>query len=655
LPNNFNQVYGNLLWNCANQGSNAVVIEQTNAPTVHGTLRVANTGTGSLVFCNTTTAGNWATVNNLEVSGGNFYVAGLNAGFSSALRDYKMTVNSLNLLSGTLEVGRSNNQGAYNLTVTGNAVLSGGLMRVMNNSGTGERVSTFNVNGNLTISGATLDFSAIGSINAGRVFLKGDFTMSGGSVIFTQGLTAGSSGIYFDGTNTQNFIFSGGTISTLSGDAGRRFYFKNSSGPTAINETYSSLVAQVTVNGTEGSPSNAGSYSSWPTSGALINNLTINNLNGVTLSTAKTVNGNLNLTNGILTTTSSNLLYIANTSTNAINGGGSSAYVSGPLKWAVTNSGGTYMYQIGKNGKYAPAGIVSPSAGSTDFTAEYFNADPNTVNYTRTSKESTINNVSACEYWMIDKPAGSASANVVLSWDAAARSCGITQPNELLVLRWNGTQWSNHWNNTSLITGVTGSGTLTSNAIVSNFSPFTLGSTSNLNPLPVSLLNINASCINKNVKLNWQTASEINNDYFDVERSNDGNIYTSILRLNGNGTTNEPHQYFAYDEQPLAGVNYYRLKQVDFNGATTYYNPVIVNCNQTESISIYPNPNNGSFVVIGISEEEELQLTDALGRTLFNKKGEINYEVNNLQEGIYFVIIKSKFGLVQTQKIVVQR
>jgi hypothetical protein len=313
------------------------------------------------------------------------------------------------------------------------------------------------------------------------------------------------------------------------------------------------------------------------------------------------------------------------------------------------------MYQIGKNGKYAPAGIVSPSAGSTDFTAEYFNADPNTVNYTRTSKESTINNVSACEYWMIDKPAGSASANVVLSWDAAARSCGITQPNELLVLRWNGTQWSNHWNNTSLITGVTGSGTLTSNAIVSNFSPFTLGSTSNLNPLPVSLLNINASCINKNVKLNWQTASEINNDYFDVERSNDGNIYTSILRVNGNGTTNEPHQYFAYDEQPLAGVNYYRLKQVDFNGATTYYNPVIVNCNQTESISIYPNPNNGSFVVIGISEEEELQLTDALGRTLFNKKGEINYEVNNLQEGIYFVIIKSKFGLVQTQKIVVQR
>ncbi len=107
--------------------------------------------------------------------------------------------------------------------------------------------------------------------------------------------------------------------------------------------------------------------------------------------------------------------------------------------------------------------------------------------------------------------------------------------------------------------------------------------------------------------------------------------------------------------QPLAGVNYYRLKQVDFSGATTYYNPVIVNCNQTESISIYPNPNNGSFVVIGISEEEEIQLTDALGRTLLSKKGEMNYEVNNLQEGIYFVIIKSKFGLVQTQKIVVQR
>lgn len=172
---------------------------------------------------------------------------------------------------------------------------------------------------------------------------------------------------------------------------------------------------------------------------------------------------------------------------------------------------------------------------------------------------------------------------------------------------------------------------------------------------PVSLLNFNANCINKNVKLDWQTASEINNDYFDLERSADGNSYGSLLRVNGNGTTNEPHQYFAYDEQPLGGSNYYRLKQVDFNGSTTYYNPIIVNCNQVEGISIYPNPNNGSFIVSGISEEEEIQLTDALGRTLLSKKGEMNYELNNLQEGIYFVIIKSKFGLVQTQKIVVQR
>jgi len=175
------------------------------------------------------------------------------------------------------------------------------------------------------------------------------------------------------------------------------------------------------------------------------------------------------------------------------------------------------------------------------------------------------------------------------------------------------------------------------------------------NPLPVSLLNFNANCVNKNVKLNWQTASELNNDYFDVERSNDGNSYASLLRLNGNGTTNEPHQYFAYDEQPLAGINYYRLKQVDFNGSTTYYNPVMVNCADDTNVSVYPNPNNGSFIVSGISDDDEIQLTDALGRNLFSKKGEINYELNNLQEGIYFVIIKNKFGVVQTQKIVVQK
>jgi autotransporter-associated beta strand protein len=589
-----NQTFYNFTFNSSNWSSTMTSMEP-NGMQVNGLFKVVNTGSGELNLMSGATSRS-LTVGSFEITGGIFQISGSNG-------DANATLNVLN-----------------------NFLVSGGTFYFQDNQTTSSGFSKLIVGGNITIEGG----------------------------IVSTDTNAGDIGIYFNGTGSQTYTHSGGTLLEY---LRTRFGFKTTSGPISINEVYShSTIAQTTINGS--TMSNNSGYSSWPTTGALINNLTINNANGVTLSTAKTVNGTLNLTNGVLTTTSSNLLYIANTSTSAINGGGTSAYVSGPLKWAVTNSGGTYMYQIGKNGKYAPAGIVDPNAGSTDFMAEYFNADPNTVNYTRTSKESSINNVSACEYWMIDKVVGSASAHVVLSWDAAARSCGITQPNELLVLRWNGTQWSNHWNNTSLITGVTGNGTLTSNAIVSNFSPFTLGSNTTNNPLPVSLLNFKANCINKNVQLNWQTASESNNDFFDIERSTDGLSYANFLRVNGKGTTNEQQNYTAYDEQLFEGNIYYRLKQVDFNGSATYYNPQMVNCADDANISIFPNPNNGNFLIKGLQEESELQLTDALGKNLLIKKvvaTETTYEVTTLQEGIYFLLIKSKSGLVQTQKIVVQK
>jgi hypothetical protein len=173
--------------------------------------------------------------------------------------------------------------------------------------------------------------------------------------------------------------------------------------------------------------------------------------------------------------------------------------------------------------------------------------------------------------------------------------------------------------------------------------------------LPVSFSNFSANCVQDYVKLKWTTESEIKNDYFEVERSENGLDFNSITRIDGNGTINVQQNYQYIDEQSLFGTSYYRLKQVDFDGKVEYFNPIFLDCKKTNNFSIYPNPNNGSFVVSGLSEDEDMQLTDALGRTLLSKKGEINYEINSLQEGIYFITIKNKFGLVQSQKIVVHR
>ncbi len=68
----------------------------------------------------------------------------------------------------------------------------------------------------------------------------------------------------------------------------------------------------------------------------------------------------------------------------------------------------------------------------------------------------------------------------------------------------------------------------------------------------------------------WETASEINNDYFTLERAGEDLNFDEVARQNGTGTTKEPQAYSAIDPYPYAGMSYYRLKQTDFDGTSTY-------------------------------------------------------------------------------------
>lgn len=116
--------------------------------------------------------------------------------------------------------------------------------------------------------------------------------------------------------------------------------------------------------------------------------------------------------------------------------------------------------------------------------------------------------------------------------------------------------------------------------------------------LPIELLSFNAEPIdNDYVEITWVTASEINNDYFEIERSLDANDWTSILKEDGAGNSSTTLFYSAYDRQPNPGTSYYRLKQVDFDGSYTYSSPVSVNFNDSETISIYPNPTNNTAIL----------------------------------------------------------
>jgi hypothetical protein len=125
---------------------------------------------------------------------------------------------------------------------------------------------------------------------------------------------------------------------------------------------------------------------------------------------------------------------------------------------------------------------------------------------------------------------------------------------------------------------------------ISSFSQFTASDT--LNPLPIELLSFDAQPVGNTVLVNWTTASEINNDFFTVERSADAINYNAIGTVDGAGNSNSSRNYQFIDAQPLQGVSYYRLRQTDFNGTTEVFDPAVVNFNvaTAQGVSLFPNP-----------------------------------------------------------------
>ena len=113
-------------------------------------------------------------------------------------------------------------------------------------------------------------------------------------------------------------------------------------------------------------------------------------------------------------------------------------------------------------------------------------------------------------------------------------------------------------------------------------------------PLPIELLFFKAIQSGDKVTVSWATASELNFDYFSVERSANGLDFGELEQVKGHGTTNERNDYRLEDRDPLIGKNYYRLKSVDFDGYTEYFKVVVVDFSGEKTFSIAPNPTDGT-------------------------------------------------------------
>lgn len=173
--------------------------------------------------------------------------------------------------------------------------------------------------------------------------------------------------------------------------------------------------------------------------------------------------------------------------------------------------------------------------------------------------------------------------------------------------------------------------------------------------VPVELVSFNATVINNKVRLDWFTATEINNSGFEIERSKDGSNYQFIYFVGGNGTTTNRNIYSYIDESVTSGVYYYRLKQIDFDGSFEYLKTVAVDLGLPQEYLIeqnYPNPFNPKTVIsyqIPVEGFVTLKLYDVLGnevKTLIEEKksaGSYTFDFNSeqLKSGVYFYKLTS--------------
>lgn len=303
-------------------------------------------------------------------------------------------------------------------------------------------------------------------------------------------------------------------------------------------------------------------------------------------------------------------LVVENGSSNAITTSGTGGNIVSEgehnrIKWNIGTSTGVYTVPFtttpssqGGNSTKIPVEIHITSSGNGSghlLFATYGTADDNTPYPSDvTSMNSGISDgtLSVIDRFWIIKPEGytaNPKATIAITYDDAVNEIGSSNTiseAELQAQRWNSGQgdWEGLLFGTVNTIGNVVSGI---NVTSSDFySVWTL--VANSAPLPVELLSFESTCENGDVLLTWQTASELNNDFFIVESMDEQGRINVILKVNGAGDSD---RLLTYTHSVMSGAEYYRLTQVDFDGKSTTYPWILKKpCLSETGILVYPNP-----------------------------------------------------------------
>lgn len=386
-----------------------------------------------------------------------------------------------------------------------------------------------------------------------------------------------------------------------------------------------------------------------------------------------TFNDNVGIST-VLTMTSGIVNLAGNTVSINSNAAGSLVYTSGwfyggPMLRAMANAGitvGTVRghFPLGTSTNYRPLFLGKPGGTGTGNTTVLHDGTLATTSNVAFADDVPITRRHD-SFWTVASTVGGAAT----TWSLWAGGTGLGTIANITHLR------------VSTSTGVVGtpgtnSGTTASPLVertalsvaLLNANNFHIASIDAINsPLPIELISFKAIAEESRVRLEWETASEINNDFFSVERSGDGEHFVATGTVKGAGTILEQTNYRFYDDFPPAGVSYYRLRQTDLDGTYSFSGIERIVMDEVPAHGrIFPNPSSdGRFTVqvrgLRPGEEAELRITELTGRAVVN--GEVQADQNGILQmpvdmrgssrGIYLVQINSG-SLRWVEKVIIR-
>lgn len=388
----------------------------------------------------------------------------------------------------------------------------------------------------------------------------------------------------------------------------------------------------VTIDG-NGSQTLSGSSTNIP----VIRNLVMNTTSSgsLTLNVPLQISSSLVMTNGNVISSASNSITLTDENVTS-NLGNVNSFVSGPLAYNITSTATNSLnFPIGKILDWRPVSLIETNSVNTSITyiAESFNSSARTFSWT---VPPTVSHVSDKSYWDINRTLTSSGAalptqsltgtqTVTLFYIASDM---VDDPTNLTICK-NTSASPTTWVDVggTGATAVSGSVTSTSAPSVFNsYSRFTLGNKiGGTNPLPIELIYFDATKNEQVVDLKWETATEINNDYFIVEKSLDGINFEPISQIKSFGNSNTNRKYNISDSNPYQGISYYRLNQIDYDKTNSYSNIRSVEFSNsiTSGFDIYPNPTNNNIFNLNIYTDETYELLisiyDITGKVLLTQ------------------------------------